>query len=270
MLCMLPATAQAQALTSETLIDWCQDARLVFNGISGTPLLRQDQHRSNATACAAYLRGWLEREVNARADVPNAQCMRPINENAEIVTNFLTMVSQPGYPKKELNHMMADFTAYYCPPLPAKTQIQAALPPVVPYAMAQVQMPPMRDEIPEIPPPPQSQIAMAPPVPKVEPVVMPEMPPPPPQSQIAMAPPAAVQVPVMPPPVAEPPKTQLAMAIPVMPPAPPEPVKLEEKIELKKPAPPEPVIDPTQTRIISSDQSRMLEAGEQSAIQIIK
>src|SRR5690606_22193243 len=137
------------------------------------------------TACAAYLRGWLEREVNARADVPTAQC-QPINDNASIVYNFLTMVEQPGFQPKEVNAMMADFTNHYCPPLPAKTQIQATLPPVVPYATAQVELPPVQDEIREVPPPPQSQIAMAPQMPKPEPVAMPALPP---QAQIAMAPP---------------------------------------------------------------------------------
>lgn len=238
----LPTPLWAQALDSKTLIGWCQDAREVFYGLSGTPLLRQDQKRSNATACAAYLRGWLEREVNMRSELPvTYQCTGKIDDNAGLVNNFLKMTDQPNYPQKDINAMLADFGTAYCPPLPAKTQVAAI-------------MPPMAAE------PPRAQIVMMPPAAptpatQVEPVVEP-------------APVAPPTTPAM--------QTEIAVVMPrvPMPPKLPQPepqIEAAAPIKLEKPiAPAKPAVDPTQTRLISSGQTRMLEQDEQSAIAVIR
>lgn len=239
----LPQLVAAQTLDAKTLVGWCQDARDVFYGLSGTPILRQDQKRSNATACAAYLRGWLEREVNMRTELPLAyQCTGKIDDNASLVNNFLKMTDQPNYPQKDINAMLADFGTGYCPPLPAKTQVAAIMPPMA----AQ---------------PPKAQIVMMPPAAPTPAAAEP----PSTQTEIAVVMPRVPMPPKLPQPEPKP-EPVMAMDEPAMPaPELPQPVKLQ-----KPAAPAKPTVDPTQTRLISSGQSRMLEQNEQSAITVIR
>ncbi|HCM83017.1 MAG TPA: hypothetical protein PKW15_06825 [Alphaproteobacteria bacterium] len=259
---LAPAGLRAQSLTTETLVDWCRDARLVFTGLVGSApisMLQMDQRRSNATACTGYLRGWLEHDAHMRSLAPQlGECSRPISDNAAVVNAFLTVADQPSAVKMDINNIMTLFGSEFCRPAAAKTQIQPtvlmpAVPIDAPRPQAQIIMLP--PPAPEAVMPPAAQIAVAAPVVTPQAMPTPETVAPQPKSEIAVVMP---RVP-MPPPLPQPVK----LAEPALPP--PEPVKLA------KPAPPpQPVIDPTQTRIISSSQSRMLEADEQSAIQVIR
>jgi hypothetical protein len=113
---------------------------MVFTGMSGLPIAETDQRRGNATACAGYLRGWLDHEAYVRALAPQlGQCTRPTNDNAVVVTAFLTLVQQPHMAQMDLQNLMTYFGAAYCQPAQARTQIMPQIyQPVVPQMLAPV------------------------------------------------------------------------------------------------------------------------------------